>query len=61
MIKDVDAQIIHLLLVGMTPCTTVYGLPDQWPEGHVWSSEKEDVTCEKCLAWIRKYDYERRA
>lgn len=58
--QQTESPVIHLLLSGGTPCTVVNGVPNQWPAGHVWSSDEKEVTCEKCLTWVNKYGYESR-
>lgn len=38
---------IHFMQYGMTACMRE-GPPSRWPEGHRWSSDWNDVTCEDC-------------
>lgn len=40
---------IHYLNRGFTPCD-LEGIPKDWPVGHRWSCDWEDVTCRCCLA-----------
>lgn len=38
---------VHWLREGRTRCG-LPGFPKDWPEGHKWSEEESDVTCEAC-------------
>lgn len=40
---------IHYLQYGQTPCGMA-GVPRDWPEGHVWVRDWEDVNCRGCLS-----------
>ena len=40
---------VHYMQHGMTACL-VNGPPANWPPGHRWSNDWDDVTCEACLA-----------
>ncbi len=43
------ADVVHILRYGQTLCL-MPGVPRDWPEGHMWSQDIGDVTCEKCTA-----------
>lgn len=40
--------IVHFLGYGMTACQ-MQGPPKDWPEGHRWTSNWDEVTCPECL------------
>ena len=40
-------EIIHLVQFGLVACEMEMP-PAKWPEGHLWSSDVKDVTCEAC-------------
>jgi hypothetical protein len=40
--------VVHFMGYGMTACQMA-GVPKEWPQGHRWSSDWEDVTCQSCL------------
>jgi hypothetical protein len=42
-----NPSIVHHLHHGRTPCE-MRGVPAEWPDGHLWSVNWEDVTCELC-------------
>lgn len=39
---------VHFMGYGMTACQ-MEGVPKEWSQGHRWSADWEDVTCEHCL------------
>jgi len=41
-------RIVHHLNAGVAACTVVVGLPKDWPAGHLWSADWNDVTCAEC-------------
>ena len=43
------SKIVHYMQYGMTACMRE-GPPKDWPEGHFWSGDWADVTCDDCLA-----------
>ena len=42
-------MIVHFMGYGYTACM-IPGPPKDWPEGHKWSSDWNDITCPGCLA-----------
>lgn len=44
------STIVHHLDQGMSDCviSSMYGVPDKWPQGHSWSPDWDMVTCSKC-------------
>ena len=45
---DKTISIVHFFGSGMSACMRK-GPPIKWPDGHVWSSDWKDVTCDDCL------------
>ena len=39
---------IHYLMGGITPCSVVNGVPNEWDTGHYWSSSILEVNCQEC-------------
>lgn len=44
-----SAPTVHFMQYGHTACLE-NGPPKDWPVGHLWSSDWQDVTCPLCLA-----------
>lgn len=42
------SKTIHYLIAGQAVCG-LPGLPQHWPEDHLWAGEWEHVTCQTCL------------
>lgn len=47
------SPVIHALAAGMARCGTMgIVVPAQWPEGHMWSNNVPDITCDGCKAVV---------
>lgn len=45
-------MIVHHLHHGRTACAMSgrHGTPPEWPDGHFWSANWQDVDCQSCIA-----------
>lgn len=48
--NDNSTKIIHALFGGVTLCGDLQGLPNTWPNNHIWTYKEDvkNISCPKC-------------